>query len=117
MVTCAYTMDNVVSGVYQNGILSQAQAGDADWSALKTITFESNAGFLAIKGFEAEAMGSASISGLLVSCESTDAADPWHHWAQTPTTGWQRARPAPTTPLPTGTRATAAAHGNSPAKA
>lgn len=80
MVSCRFTIDNVVASVYVGGV-KQSISGDLDgWGDVKRFSFSpaSNA-VLAISGYEAEG-GSrgCSVSGMTVLCESADKESPWH---------------------------------------
>lgn len=78
MVSCRFTIDNVVASVYIDGV-KQTISGDLDnWTAGKTFSFfpASNA-VLAISGYEKDG-GSrgCSNSGMTVLCETADKESP-----------------------------------------
>eukprot|EP00808_Paulinella_micropora_P030486 g10498.t1 len=84
LVTCSFTIDNSVLGVWYNGVdITSTVTGHLhDWTSTKTVHFHEVSGArLAVKGSNAEATtgpSTCSTAGFLLSCSSANANSPWH---------------------------------------
>eukprot|EP00808_Paulinella_micropora_P009603 g9125.t1 len=84
LVTCNFTIDNAVLGIWYNGVdIKSSVTGDLNsWWVVKTVKFQEVMGAkLALQGLNYEAATGASTcstAGLLLNCSSVDPKSQWH---------------------------------------
>ena len=86
-VTCRFTIDNVVNGVWVNGASVSYSGDPGNWPSVKTFTFDgTGVKRIAIRGSELASNNcGCSCSGLAVVCSSPTV--PW--WNLVSSTSWQ----------------------------
>ena len=90
-VTCKFTVDNVVDGVWYNGISLAITGKINDWQKEKTVSFStvsSGNGELKIRGTDLNGSNNCVWGGLLLKCQATDPRSPWHNF-KSDTVNWK----------------------------
>ena len=82
-VTCTFTVDNELLGVYYNGRSLEATGVWNNLLSEKTITFQPEGdgyGEIKIEGLDHDTRGSCDYGGLIMLCKTSDGQGPWHNF-------------------------------------